>query len=337
MGTDNTTIDRSSVLEVALKHIHTFSLVIYCAIIVFGTVGNGLVIYVTGFKMKKSVNSVWFLNLALADFLFTAFLIFSAVSLSQELHWPFGKFMCKLNNFVSLVNMFASVFFLTAINLDRCLSIWVVVWAQNKRTVRKAQIMCAVIWLAAGICSTPYASFRTVDSVNTNETFCMYNSRMTKEQKWSLYTFRFVVGFLIPFLAMLFCYVAIGIRSRRLQKMTKHISHRIIFLIVIAFFICWLPFHVLSFLELSFSDNHGLRRIVEIGGPLTLSLAFMNSCLNPILYVFIRVDFQNKLHQSVCFVLEHALAEDHLPFTSSRFLSSQLTRVARKSESSAPV
>ncbi|XP_012717986.1 chemokine-like receptor 1 [Fundulus heteroclitus] len=328
METDNTTIDHSSGREVALKHIRTFSLVIYCVITVVGTVGNGLVIYVTGFKMKKTVNSVWFFNLALADFLFTAFLIFSTVSLYQELHWPFGNFMCKLNNFVSLVNMFASVFFLTAINLDRCISTLVVVWAQNNRTVCKAQVISAVIWLAAGTCSTPYTYFRTT-ILEGNSTFCKYSPTVTKELKWSLYTFRFVVGFLIPFLAMLFSYVAIGIRSRQLQMLRKQISHRVIFIIVVAFFICWLPFHVLSFVELTFSEKIG-----QIGGPLTMSLAFMNSCLNPILYVFIRVDFQNKL-QSLCFVVEHALTEDHLPFTSSRFVPSQFPRVARRSESTA--
>ncbi|KAM4735262.1 uncharacterized protein FYW61_005814 [Anableps anableps] len=332
----NTTIDRSSGPEVASKHIHTFCLVIYCVITVVGTVGNGLVIYVTGFKMKKTVNSVWFLNLALADFLFTAFLVFSTVSLYQGLHWPFGNFMCKLNNFVSLINMFASVFFLMAINLDRCLSIWVVAWAQNERTLLKAQIMSGVIWLTAGICSTPHTFFRTVMDKD-NKTNCMYNSTMTKEQRWSLYIFRFVMGFLIPFLAIFLSYVAIGIRSKRLQNVRKHLSHRIIVFIVVAFFICWLPFHVVSFMELTISDDQDLRKIGEIGGPLTLSLAFMNSCLNPILYVFIRDDFQNQLHQSVCFVLENALAEDHLPAASSRFLSPQFSRADRKSESSVPV
>uniref|UniRef100_A0A3B3XYQ8 G-protein coupled receptors family 1 profile domain-containing protein n=2 Tax=Poecilia mexicana TaxID=48701 RepID=A0A3B3XYQ8_9TELE len=198
--------------------------------------------------MKKTVNTVWFLNLALADFLFTAFLVFSAVSLSQQQHWPFGEFMCKLNNFVSLVNMFASVFFLAAISLDRCVSIWVVVWAQNKRTVCKAQVISAAIWLAAAVCSTPYAYFRTVE-VGKNQTNCWYPSTMTENQQWTLCIFRFVMGFLIPFLAIFFSHVAIWIRARRMQRMKKQRCHRIIFSIIFAFFICWLPFHVLGFIQ----------------------------------------------------------------------------------------
>ncbi|MEQ2308797.1 hypothetical protein AMECASPLE_031931 [Ameca splendens] len=303
MKTDNTTEHRLSGLELAEKHVQTLSLVIHCMIIVFGTVGNGLVIYVTGFKMKKTVNSVWFLNLALADFLFTGFLIFSAVSLYQQHHWPFGKFMCKLNNFVSLVNMFASVFFLAAISLDRCLSIWVVVWAQNNRTVRKAQVTSAVIWLVAGICSTPYACFRTVMD-NLDKTYCTYS--LTEEQDWSLNVFRFLMGFLIPFLAILFSSVAVCIRSKHLQWKRKR------------------------------RNNPNLRSIVRIGGPLTVCLAFMNSCLNPLLYVFMCDEFQKKIKQSICIVLESALAEDHFSFVSSRSLSSHFSRISRKSDSAPP-
>ncbi|XP_028435357.1 C3a anaphylatoxin chemotactic receptor isoform X2 [Perca flavescens] len=312
------------------------SLVIYCVIVIVGTLGNGLVIYVTGCRMKRTVNSVWFLNLALADFLFTAFLIFTIISISQDYHWQFGEFMCKMNSFVIIVNMFASVFLLTAISLDRCLSIWVVVWAQNKRTVRKAQIICVCIWMSAMVCSTPYAICRRV--IDTGEKIhCGYSASITLEQIRILGIFRFVVGFLIPFLVIIVCYVAIAVRAGRLHRTRKQRSRRIIFSIVLAFFICWLPYHISHFIELKAHTNPDLQNIVLIVGPLALSLAFMNSCLNPILYVFLCDEFQKKLRQSICFVLESALAEDHLSFMSSRSLSSHLSRFSRKSDSAAPL
>ncbi|XP_068999168.1 C3a anaphylatoxin chemotactic receptor-like [Embiotoca jacksoni] len=335
MGTDNinSTVSQSTRLEV-VQNVQKASIAIYCLIFIVGTLGNGLVIYVTGFKMKRTVNSVWFLNLALADFLFTAFLIFSIISVFHGNLWPFGQLMCKLNTFVGVVNMFASIFLLTAISLDRCMSIWVVVWAQNKRTVLKAQIACAVIWLTAGVCSVPYATSRTLLQRNGTSR-CVYPSNMTAEHKWSLYTVRFVVGFLVPFLVIFISYVAIGVRVGRLHRTRKPRSRRILFSIIFAFFICWLPFHVFSFIELEAGKNKDLRYIIGIGGPLALSLAFMNSCLNPILYVFICDEFQKKLQTSICFVLESALAEDHLSFLSFRSLSSHFSRV--KSDSGAPL
>ncbi|KAL3980904.1 valyl-tRNA synthetase [Sarotherodon galilaeus] len=320
----------SSGLEAASRHIQTASIVIYCVIFIVGTLGNALVIYVTGFKMKKTVETVWFLNLAIADFLFTAFLIFSIISLSQSHQWPFGQFMCKLNNFVSVVNMFASVFTLTAMSLDRYLSIWVVVWAHNKRTVCKARLICVRIWLIAAMCSTPYATFCTVSKHNGAHVCCC---SMTPEQKWSLHIFRFLMGFVIPFLVIVVSYVAIGIHAMRMSRTRRRRSRRIIFSIIFAFFICWLPFHVFNFIELK--DNPDLRNIVRIMGPLTVSLAFLNSCLNPILYVFMCEEFMKKLRQSICFVLKSALAEDHLSFMSTRSVSSTFSRISRKSDAAA--
>ncbi|XP_039972948.1 chemokine-like receptor 1 [Xiphias gladius] len=328
----NTTSNSSQPVGVdrASKYIAIASVVIYSVVLLLGTLGNGLVIYVTGCRMKRTVNSVWFLNLAVADFLLTAFLIFSIVSFSQEYHWPFGHFMCKLNNFVSVVSMFASIFLLMTISLDRCLSIWVVVWAQNKRTVRKAQLITAVIWVTSVVFSIPYAYFRDL-ILHNGRIHCTYEFRTPK---WSLGIFRFFAGFAIPFLVICVSYVAIGVRAGRLHRTRRHRSNRIILSVVFAFFICWLPFHVIHFMDINSRSNPGL--IVQIGGPLSLCLAFMNSCLNPILYVFMCDEFQKKLKQSVCFVLESALAEDHLSFMSSRSLSSQLSRISRKSEFSGP-
>lgn len=300
-------------------NLRTMSLVIYCVIFIVGTVGNGLVIYVTGFRMKQTVNSVWFLNLAIADFLFTTFLVFSIISVSQSYQWNLGRFMCKLNTFVIVVNMFASVFLLLAISVDRCLSTWVVVWAQNKRTVLKTQLICLIIWIIAMGCSTPYAIFR--DTTKINSIRCGYSNSTTNEHIVSLSFFRFVMGFLVPFLGIFLSYVAIYVRTKRLQKTRR--SRRIIMSVILAFFICWLPFHIFVMIEL-FSKN---KQVVATVGHVGVSLAFLNSCLNPILYVFMCDEFQKKLKQSICHVLESALADEHL--SSSRKLSAHFSRVSR--------
>uniref|UniRef100_A0A8C6SKB7 Si:dkey-117a8.4 n=1 Tax=Neogobius melanostomus TaxID=47308 RepID=A0A8C6SKB7_9GOBI len=310
------------------------SLVLYCVIFVVGTLGNGLVIYVTGFKMKRTVNSVWFLNLALADFLFTTFLIFPIISVSQEHRWIVGRVMCKLNTFVTVVNLFASVLILLAISVDRCLATRVVVWAQNKRTVPKAKVLCLVIWIIAMSCSVPYATFRDIIE-HENITYCVYSKQRTNEIHVILTLFRFTVGFLIPFVGISVSYVAIYCRARSLQKKRQGRSRRIIIAVILAFLLCWLPFHIFELLGL-FSKNEQHQATVRAGGPVVVSLAFLNSCLNPILYVFMCDDFQKKLKQSICHVLESALAEEHMSFMSSRSLSAHFSKITRRSESAAP-
>ncbi|KAK6326592.1 C3a anaphylatoxin chemotactic receptor-like [Coregonus clupeaformis] len=316
------------------KHLDIISLVVYCVVFVLGPIGNGLVIYVTSCRIKKTVNSVWFLNLALADFLFTSFLLLYIINISRGYDWPFGDILCKLNSMVTVLNMFASIFLLAAISLDRCLSTWVVVWAHNKRTPGKAEVICVGIWLASLICSLPFTIFRQIQH-NDNRTTCSYSLPHESSTYRNLVVFRFMLGFLIPFLVIIGSYVAIWIRARRLQRGRPHRSLRIIVSIVLAFFICWMPFHVFQFLDIMEDGSPGLKLVVHIAIPLSASLAFLNSCLNPILYVFMCDEFQKKLRQSVLLVFENAFAEDHgMNFVSStRSLSSHLSRISRRSES----
>ncbi|XP_052003406.1 chemerin-like receptor 1 isoform X2 [Xyrauchen texanus] len=128
------------------KSLNIMSLIVYTLAFVLGVVGNGIVIWVAGFKMKRTVNTVWFLNLAVADFLFTAFLPLSVAYTAKGFHWPFGQFMCKFNSTLSFLNMFSSVYILVVISVDRCVSVACPIWAQNHRNlssiVSKETVRC---------------------------------------------------------------------------------------------------------------------------------------------------------------------------------------------------
>ncbi|XP_036420135.1 C3a anaphylatoxin chemotactic receptor-like [Colossoma macropomum] len=301
-----------------LTYTQIFTLVSYIAIFVLGTIGNGLVMYVTGYKMKTTVNSIWFLNLAVADFLFTFFLILSIASVSRKYHWPFGLEMCKFNTFVSVLNMFASIFLLTAISMDRCLSTWVIVWAQNKRTPLKARIACLFIWVGAIACSIPFASYRKLRT-NGSITHCATNA--DGQVMKNLAVFRFVIGFVVPLIIIICSYVAIGVRARRLQKYKKLRPFRVILTVILAFFLCWLPFHIHYFCIIRSGTkmwSKEAQTIINTSGPFIVSLAYLNSCLNPILYVFMCEEFKTKLKQSLLLVLESAFTEEHLGFLTPR-------------------
>ncbi|XP_073674450.1 C3a anaphylatoxin chemotactic receptor-like [Garra rufa] len=312
-----------------LKYINVF---LHCIICVLGVVGNGMVIYIAGLKMKRTVNTIWFLNLAVADFLFSCFLIFNIVYEYRDFDWPFGDFMCMFSSLVIAVIMFASPFLLTAISLDRCLSTWVVVWARTKRTVLKARIICLLIWLAAFACSLPLVINRKTLYISPEQTVCVPDVEVYKRSL----VFRFVVGFLIPFIIISASYVAIGVRVKRLRKNNKLKPFRIILAVILAFFFCWLPLNVYRFIDVWLDEKYDknpsdeLAKFIKVFnqiGLFLLSLAYLNSCLNPFLYVFMCDDFQKKLRQSVVMVLESAFAEEHLA------LFSQHSQSHRKSHS----
>ncbi|XP_078507212.1 chemerin-like receptor 1 [Lissotriton helveticus] len=282
-----------------------------------GVTGNGIVIWIAGFRMKKTVNSVWFLNLAIADFTFTVFLPFSIAYTAMGFHWPFSEIMCKLNSTMVVLNMFASVFFLITISIDRCVSVVKPVWAQNHRTPRLASFIALGVWASALMVSWPNLVFRTTSSPHGDEKILCYNEfglpsdlqdqfkKLNRHR--AITSVRFVLGFLFPFSVIVVCYAIIAKKLNRNRMATSSKPFKIIVAVIICFFLCWFPYHVFCFLELSHVANGGQdQTVLAIGIPISSSLAFLNSCINPIIYVYNGRDFKESLRVSIITLFENA-------------------------------
>ncbi|XP_039076576.1 C3a anaphylatoxin chemotactic receptor [Hyaena hyaena] len=151
-----------------------FSMVVLSLTFLLGLPGNGLVLWVAGLKMQRTVNTVWFLHLTLADFLCCLSLPFSLAHLVLQGHWPYGWLLCKLIPSVIVLNMFASVFLLTAISLDRCLLVLKPIWCQNHRNTGTAFTICGCIWVMAFVMCIPVFMYRETFAVGNHE-ICDYN------------------------------------------------------------------------------------------------------------------------------------------------------------------
>ncbi|XP_075409233.1 C3a anaphylatoxin chemotactic receptor [Tenrec ecaudatus] len=139
-----------------------------------GVPGNALVLWVMGLKMKQTANTVWFLNLTAADFVCCLSLPFSMAHLVLQGYWPYGWLLCKLIPSIIILNMFASVFLLTAISLDRCLLVIKPIWCQNHRNVRTSYLFCGCIWVVALAMCMPVFIYREMSTVN-NYDMCGYS------------------------------------------------------------------------------------------------------------------------------------------------------------------
>ncbi|XP_044274764.1 chemokine-like receptor 1 [Varanus komodoensis] len=291
------------------------SMVIYSLAFLLGIIGNGLVIIITGFCMKKTVNTVLFLNLAIADFIFTFFLPLSIAQAALKFHWPFGRAMCKINNALAYLNLYASVYLLMVISMDRCISVRCPVWAQNHRTPQRAGFVALGVWTLALVLCSPNLHFRdTMPHPGKKGMIVCFNNyghpAVNLLRHHAVVISRFIFGFVIPFSVIVACYGAIALRLRRDHLAQSSKPFKVITAVITAFFICWFPYHVFSFLELKYSGHAEMRLLLAVGIPLTSSLAFINSCLNPILYVFMGHDFKEKLRRSLLSVFEDAFAEE---------------------------
>ncbi|XP_063340891.1 C3a anaphylatoxin chemotactic receptor-like [Pelmatolapia mariae] len=309
-----------------LRHsLDIMSAIFLSLVFVLGVLGNGVVIWVTGFKMKKTVKAVWFLNLAVADFIFCAFLPIAVTSLLQS-HWPFGQVMCKLNPALVYLNLYVSVCFLMVISVDRCVSVVWPVWAHNHRNVHKASYVSLCIWMVNLIISIPWLFFMETKETNDTEAriICVHKFDLHDDFKPSSFiqlalVSRFLLGFAIPFSVIVSCNVVIIHRLRRSCTLARQSSHtfKIITAIIIAFFLCWAPIHIMGLIELeklrSTTTSGTLEYVLVIGTPLAICLACLNSCLNPLLYVFMGQDFKNQVRKSIHNILETAFQEEVPP------------------------
>lgn len=302
-----------------------FLLVVTVVIFLLGFFGNALVIWISGFKMTKTVNTTWYLSLAISDFVFCAFLPFSIANMAME-EWVFGRFMCKFTSSIMSLNMFSSIFLLVVISVDRCVSVVFPVWAQNHRTANKATGVVCISWLMAVALSLPSVIFRDV-STHLGRTLCYNNYTSYQHTHKIVSVSRFFAGFVVPFIVIIICYsiIILKLRNNRMTKSNKPL--KVMSALVAAFFVCWLPYHVFVLLEIN--HEHLEQSILISGLKVGTSMAAANSFLNPVLYVFMGNDFKRKFKSSVLSKMENAMGEEGR--TTSRYLSRSSSMDARAS------
>uniref|UniRef100_A0A8B9GVR2 Chemerin chemokine-like receptor 1 n=1 Tax=Astyanax mexicanus TaxID=7994 RepID=A0A8B9GVR2_ASTMX len=250
-------------------------------IFILGVGGNGLVIWITGFKVKKSVVNTWYLSLALSDFLFCCTLPVGIVHVVKN-DWIFGLFMCKFIFFNMYFNWFSSIFVLAIVSVDRCVLVKFPVWAQNK----------------------PYSLEVLNDEYNQTKN-CFYSYTMQEEEIVDV-IFDFIFGFVIPFLIIVICY-AIIIRKLKTNQMAKSKKpFKIMTALIVTFLICWLPYHTFTLMDLNYEKY---KRFIDTGSTIAVIFANANSCLNPFLYTFTGKDFKKQCY-TLRSKIENAFEED---------------------------
>ncbi|KAE8594243.1 hypothetical protein XENTR_v10019520 [Xenopus tropicalis] len=293
----------------------------YSITFLLGTVGNGLVIWIAGFRMKKTVNTIWFLNLGIADFSFCLVLPLHILDWAMDGRWHLGQLMCKVMFTSLFLNMSVSIFLLMTISMDRCTSVLCPVWTKNHRSVKLATNISVIIWLLCLALSSPYLAFYDTEHYpDSNTTYCTVtyatwdNATYFDHQTWflrhkAMYVTRFISMFLIPFSIILVCYGLIVFWMRRSSKhLVSSRPFKIIVTVVLCFFCCWFPYHLWPYLfEIIEVDMNWLFGLIM--NDVANCLAYCNCCLNPMIYVFVGRDFKRSLRKSIPFLLESTFRE----------------------------
>ncbi|XP_046890015.1 relaxin-3 receptor 1 [Hypomesus transpacificus] len=280
--------------------------IVYSVVCAAGLVGNLLVFFLMKVRRgrKRSTINFFILNLAMTDFQFVLTLPFWAVDTAMDFSWPFGNAMCKIISSVTVMNMYASVFFLTAMSVTRY---WSVASALKDRTRNRycsVRWVSAVLWVSATVATAPTAIFSTVTNV-AGEKLCLL--RFPEGHYWlALYHLqKILVAFVFPMLIVTVCYLLL-LRFVRLRSMNNnHIKRRSrvtksVTIVVLSFFLCWMPNHAITFWGVLVKFNvvnwdKSYYIVHTYVFSVTVCLAHANSCLNPVLYCLMRREFRKML------------------------------------------
>ncbi|XP_042368492.1 prostaglandin D2 receptor 2-like [Plectropomus leopardus] len=287
-----------------------------------GIIENLLILGVVGFHVRRSVISIWILNLAASDLLATASLPFFTLYMARGNTWTLGPTFCRIHSSIFFLNMFVSAFLLAAISMDRCLVVLRPVWAQNYRNIRLVGRICGLIWALAVLFTIPFYVFRDTFTQPNGKILCYYNyarllpakpfdlGSLCKQRKEALAFMRLFFAFLIPLIIIIVSYAAVNTSLARRGCRRPFRFVRLVVAVVVTFVLCWAPYHLFIVMEVMVPNGHPAQSFASSALPTAATIGFLNSVLNPILYVFSCPDLCKKIRHSLGAVMESVLAED---------------------------
>ncbi|KPP59295.1 putative G-protein coupled receptor 174 [Scleropages formosus] len=281
---------------------HFIYAVIYTVILVPGLIGNVLALWVFRAYVKETKKAVIFMiNLAIADLL-------QVLSLPLRIYyylndsWAFGSVLCMVCFYLKYVNMYASIYFLACISVRRCmLIIHPLRYTSSRRRLDRG--LCVAGWIVVFLCCLPFPLLRSPNI----PTHCFSELNMVEVPMAvgvTLVGAAELLGFLLPLALVLTCSwrTAASLREKNavLQDSgEKRKALKMVLSCAAVFLICFAPYHLtfpLDFLvKFKAVSNCTIHDLILRCHPVTLCLASLNSCLDPIMYYFTTDEFRRRL------------------------------------------
>uniref|UniRef100_A0A8B9S7V9 G-protein coupled receptors family 1 profile domain-containing protein n=1 Tax=Apteryx owenii TaxID=8824 RepID=A0A8B9S7V9_APTOW len=265
--------------------------VLYSLIFLVCFPGNVMTICIYFFKMRPWKNStIIMLNLAITDLLYIATLPFFIHYSANGNNWIFGDFMCKFIHFGFCFNMYSGIIFLSCFSLFR---FFVVVYPIRFFFVRKriwAVVTCIVVWMISLAAISPLGILiATKDMQNRMICLDLANAEdldTSRWYNWLLTTF----AFFLPLLTVTLCYTLIYALATgpHTQVCYKQKAHRHAIVLLVVFYVCFLPFHVFRGIRIELRlqpVSCHLKNLILFMFILAKPLAALNTFGNLLLYV----------------------------------------------------
>uniref|UniRef100_A0A182YH30 G-protein coupled receptors family 1 profile domain-containing protein n=1 Tax=Anopheles stephensi TaxID=30069 RepID=A0A182YH30_ANOST len=295
--------------------------VIYSTIFVIGVLGNVITcIVISRNRSMHTATNYYLFSLAISDLLLLITGRYNTVSsvkgVGQDLDidiysvwyrfpYPFGNTVCKMASFASESFANATVLTITAFTVERYVAICKPFLSHTMSKLSRAVRFVITIWLIAFGLAIPQALSMQID---TEFRTCTVRQEQTKH----VFFISTVLVFVCPMSVITVLYILIWLQLRR-SKFVRCGSIRsssvrlkvLIFIgvaVVIAFFLCWAPFHAQRLMAVYANDhneNANIRTAFEILTYVSGIFYYISTCINPVLYNIMSHKFREAFKNSL--------------------------------------
>ncbi|KAL8181621.1 UNVERIFIED_CONTAM: hypothetical protein K2H54_013447, partial [Gekko kuhli] len=260
------------------------SILVIC---ILGAVGNGIVIWLLGFRIKRNPFGTYILNLAIADLGVLLSATFLVLDLWTVFVYDFPvMFPVFFLLFLSMYSTSQSL--LMAISIDRCVAVYFPLWHRCHRPPHLSTIVCAVIWVVFILLTAITCTLKTVK---------LYVTTIAE-------SYQFIVNavFSLPVMtiatASLFIKACLKAKQHRRGRLLTVVLLTLLFFLLFAF-----PLNIMYIL----TDLGYLPVYTTIGAML---LACLNSSVNPIIYFLVGRQWKSRRKEGMKMILQKVFKED---------------------------
>ncbi|KAM9463922.1 substance-P receptor-like isoform 1-T1 [Salvelinus alpinus] len=267
----------------------------YSCMVTVSLVGNVVVIWIImAHKRMRTVTNYFLLNLAFAEASMSA--LNTVINFIYSVHneWYFGLMYCRFHNFFPVAAVFASIYSMTAIAVDRYTAI--IHPLQQRMSSTETKVIVGVIWVLALLLAFPQYYYSMTEELPGRIICYIEWPKYTGcDYKILYYVCVTVLIYFLPLLVMGCAYLVVGLTlwasnipgdssDRYKEQLTaKRKVVKMMIVVVCTFSLCWLPYHVYFLLHLFFPLLFETLYIQQVYLAV-MWLAMSSTMYNPIIY-----------------------------------------------------
>ncbi|KAI1240929.1 hypothetical protein IHE44_0009379 [Lamprotornis superbus] len=257
----------------------------------------------TAVQIKRNPFTAYITHLSIADIslLFCTFILSIEYIAGFGFAYGFYYYVTTTLSIVFLLGYNTGLYLLTAISIERCLSIVYPIWYRCHRSQHQSAIVCAILWTLSFFMTV--AEYITCKDDSTKEQFDDGNHCQ------ALLIFTWILTFMIFIPLMILSSLILVIRIHR-NSLRPHSSklYIIIVVTVIVFLIFAMPMRLLYLL-----NYHHWSSLLSQQNHVTIVLSTVNSSINPLVYFFVGSSKKKRFKESLKVVLSRALTDGLRP------------------------